>query len=184
MASPPKLRLIQGGPRPLATLGSVRLYLGGQLEKPPFDPKIQAVEEDTWQVLSADNVAHEIDEHPIRLMTALIDQQPLTIGQVLIGRNCWRMVTTDFDQQTSCRTEWIQLALKNLFDELQARSVPSLAMVLPGVEHGYIKTADSMDLLLDAIVEYQDTLACQLWVSVDDDSLPALKRQVALLARE
>lgn len=184
MASPPKLRLIQGGPRPQAIIGSIRLYLGGQQEKPPFDPEIQVVEEDTWQVLSADNVAHEVDEHPIRLMTALIDQQPLAIGQVLKGRKCWRLVTTDFDQQISCRTEWIQLALNNLFSELQLQSISSLAMALPGVEHGYVQTADSVALLLDAIVQHQDKLECQMWLSVEPDNLPLINRQMASYLHE
>lgn len=47
------------------------------------------------QVLSADPAIRETDEHPIRLVTSLIDQQPLSVGEVFTSGHSWKAVIAE-----------------------------------------------------------------------------------------
>jgi hypothetical protein len=178
MSNPPKLRLIHGGQRPTITLGSFQIYLVSESIDPSFDIDVQVVEEDTWQVLSADTTAREIDEHPIRLMTELIEQKPLAVGDVHISGPRWRVVIVDFDQEPVCQPAWLRLSLKHLFERVEEQDIRSLSMPLLGIQHGHIPVNDSLALLLDTISPLQLEVDCRIWLTVPQDSLAVARKKL------
>ena len=77
------LRLIDGGLHRETSFGHLRIVAAPE-NAAPFEVEAIAFEEDTWLVMSADPKICEPQEHPIRLMTDLIETQPEPVGSVLI----------------------------------------------------------------------------------------------------
>ena len=96
-------------------------------------------EEDTGLVLSADSKLSGYDEHPIRLMTSLLDMQTQAPGSVLVkGENPYRMfaIVHDLDREQSCQESFVLAALKRtliLCDELE---ISTVGMQMLGSRHG------------------------------------------------
>ena len=75
----PVLRVLQGGRSP------VRGEIVAALEQhPPFLVEARVYEEDRWLVLSSPLEPQAVEEHPIRLMTALWVAEPQSPGSVVV----------------------------------------------------------------------------------------------------
>lgn len=176
MSKSPTLRVIQGGPTPLTRIESVEIYVADDSVKPLIPIDVQIVEEDTWQVLSADASAKETDEHPIRLMTSLIDQQPLPVGEVIVSGHRWKAVIADFDQDDMCKREWIDLALQHIHQLTGVKQVKSLQMPLLGYKHGWLTCEESLESLVHSIRINKPHPVKRIWLSVTGAALPEVER--------
>ena len=96
-------------------------------------------EEDTGLVLSADLQLKVYDEHPIRLMTSLLEMESQVPGSVLVkGKNPYRMfaIVHDLDQVESCQEAWITSAVEQTLAICDELGIGSIAMQMLGTRHG------------------------------------------------
>lgn len=177
MSGPPILQVIKGGKSDDFRIGSVRLTCGDSETSPAFTVDVQVVEEDTWQVISADPTIREIDEHPIRLMTGLIDQKPLTIGDVVVKGKRWHVVVYDFDQEPICRREWVETALQQVLNTAENNKVSAIAIPLLGCAHDCLTWDQSLGLLIDLLQKTSTASLQRVWLTVDASHLDAVRGQ-------
>ena len=178
MSPRPHLKVIEGGRQPLVTFGLLQVYLDVFTTRSSSLVDVEVVEEDTWQVLSAENVALEVDEHPIRLMTSLIDQQPLAAGDVLKARARWRLVTADFDAEPVTMPEDIKTALEHLLEEVRRNRVRSISMPLLGVSHGHVSAAQSTAILIDTLHRFQHDTNCRIYLRLAEEHTSIVRDQL------
>jgi len=178
MANFPKLQIIDGGKSAGVRIGTVRVTCGDSKTSPLFTADAQVTEEDTWQVLSADPEIREEHDHPIRLMTGLIDQQPLTVGDIVIKNREWRAVIYDFDQEPMCRREWVETALHQVLDHVQDKKLGTIAMPLLGCVHDCIEWSESLELLIGLLLSTAPKSLQRIWLEVPDAHLIAVQRQL------
>jgi len=169
------LRLLSGG-REEIRLGTLHLRLAPASE-PPFTPAAVAAEEDTWQVLSADPRLRPPGEHPVRVMTGLLDAAPLAPGSVLLRAGVplkLLAVVYDFDQAPCCRPEWVAACYAALFHTVAERRLHSLALPLLGLRHGRLSVAAAGDLLLAALAKAPRGRLTHLWLVVPTEAIGEL----------
>jgi len=153
MDNRPRLRLIQGSLHREMRHRSVQIIATPE-NKPPFRVDAVAAEEDTFLVLSAPPIVREPDEHPVRLMTRLIEMVPETPGTVLVkGKSPLRLlaIVHDLNQEPSWREEWVAKALQEIFREAEERNLRSIALPLLGTLHGSMKKERFAALLKSAL---------------------------------
>lgn len=141
----------------------------------PFDVDAIVFEEDTWLVLSADPKACEPEEHPIRLMTELIEAQPEPVGSVLIkGRNPTRFlaIVHDVDQDPTWREEWVESALKEILRLAEHRSLRSVKLPLLGTLHGRLEKQRFVVLLGRALAQATFNHLKSLWLVAPAEACP------------
>lgn len=145
----PELRLIYGGLHCETNLGPIRIVASPEY-KPPFKVDAVVAEEDTFLVLSADPVVHEVHEHPIRLMTRLIETRPEIPGSVLVkGRKPFKFfaIVHDLNQEPTWKEEWVERALKGILQETETRNLQSIRLPMLGTKHGTLEKERFMVLL-------------------------------------
>lgn len=142
--------MIQGGRDRTWQFGGLQVWIAVAHE-PPFFPDYELIEEDTWRVLGAGRKFHEVKEHPVRLMTGVIDQAAMETGTCFRrGRRVF-MVMHDIEQDPVCRTEWIEAALARAFRCVDRQQGVTLSMQAPGIEHGHLALANSLEVLTGAL---------------------------------
>ena len=149
------LRLIQGGLQCRIRFGPIRIVAAPQ-RSAPFQVDALAVEEDTWLVMSAEPKIGDLQEHPIRLMTDLLEAQPKSVGSVVVqGRNPIRFmaIVHDVDHDPTCRQKWVQCALNEIFREAERRKLRTLGMPLIGTLHGKLVTQHFAELFSQALLQ-------------------------------
>jgi hypothetical protein len=164
-------------------LNSVILSCANDLEIPPFPIEVDIVEEDTWQLMAADTVATDLDEHPIRLMTSLIDQQPATPGEVIEKGNQWRTVIFDLDEDPPCRPEWVKTALERVMELIVQHGINSLSMPLPAYQQHCLSCRSATRLLLDSLQMLPADKSLSVWLKIPGSGLEQviseLERQIS-----
>ena len=114
------------------------------------------VEEDTWLILSAKPEVTIPHEHPVRLMTRLLDAHPLPPGTVFLRQGeplTLVAVVHDFGVEPCCRPEWVATALTEILRICRERGLHSLQLPLLGVRHGRLTAATVLALLVHALRE-------------------------------
>ena len=132
------LRLIDGGLHCETSFHHLRI-VAAPVNAAPFDVDAIAFEEDTWLVMSADPKICEPQEHPIRLMTDLIETKPEPVGSVLIqGSQPLRFlaIVHDVNQEPTWKEEWIESALREIFRKAERRRLQAIGLPLIGTLHG------------------------------------------------
>ncbi len=168
------MRVISGGRHRAHRFGSVTIVAGTHGD-PPFQPEVEVLEEDTWRLLSAPADASPAAEHPVRLMTALIDDRPARPGSVLADGRRWLAVVYDLDQDPVCREEWVSQALDELLRTAARRRCRSLALPLLGHAHGGLHWKRSL-ALLDGALRNPSQLSpssLRIWLQLPDELLAA-----------
>jgi len=149
------LRLIQGGLHPSMSFGPVRIISAP--ESPPlFRVQVLAFEEDTWIIMSANPKTCEPEEHPIRMMTQMIETHPEKVGTVLVrGNNPVRFlaIVHDVDQEPTCREEWVESALMEMFLNAEHLGIQSIGLPLIGTLHGKLEVKRFVELLSKVLVQ-------------------------------
>jgi hypothetical protein len=128
----------------------------------PFTVSVFAYEEDTSLILSTAARVQSLQDHPLRVMTALVDAPTYPPGTVLPrGGSPLRLfaVVHDLEQEPSTRDEWILRALENVLSFCRTNHVIALGLDPLGAVHGQ-RSAD----------QFRQTLQRQLSTS----PLPAL----------
>jgi hypothetical protein len=165
-----RMRVISGGRHRAHRFGSVTVVAGTHRD-PPFQPEVEVLEEDTWRLLSAPAHASPAAEHPVRLMTALIDDRPARPGSVLASGRRWLAVVYDLDQDPVCREEWVSQALDELLRTAARRRCRSLSLPLLGHTHGGLHWKRSL-ALLDGALRQAATAApspMRIWLRLPDE---------------
>jgi hypothetical protein len=161
-----KLRVIQGGfhfeiPHELYRI------VAAPKEKPPFDVDAVAYEEDTYLVLSADPTVREPKDHPVKIMTKLIETTPETPGTVLVrGQHPLRFLAIihDLNQDPTWREEWITSALSGIFKEAETRELTSVAIPMLGCLHGTLDGRRFFGLLRIAVARSKQRHLKRIWL--------------------
>lgn len=163
-----KLRLIPGGLQCQTVFGSIRITATPE-ESPPFKADAIAFEEDTWLVMSADPKVADPPEHPIRLMTGLIEARPEPVGSVLVkGKNPLRFlaIVHDVNQDPTWQEEWIESALKEIFRESEHRKLQAIGLPLLGTLHGKLEKKRFIAMLARILRQLSFKHLKQLWLIV------------------
>ena len=145
----PDLRLIHGAFVCKTSLGTIQVVAAPK-ETPPFAVDAIVFEEDTFLVLSADPTVRDPKVPLVRIMTTLIETQPETPGRVLVRGKTPLMllaVIHDFHQEPSWKEEWIETALKGIFQESERRRLGSIAIPLLGTVHGALDKGSAVGLI-------------------------------------
>ena len=165
-----KLRVIQGGQYFEIPHGSYRIVAAPE-EKSPFDVDAVVYEEDTYLVLSADPKVREPKDHPVKIMTRLIEATPETPGSVLVrGKHPRRhplrflAIIHDFNQEPTWREEWIASALNGIFQEAETRKLTSVALPMLGCLHGSLDRQRFFALLRSAITQSTQRRLKRIWL--------------------
>ena len=134
---------------------------------PPFAIDALIVEDDTWQVLAADPEFHPTAEHPVRLMQALRQAEPVPPGSVVFEAGVparLRAVVHDLDRDPSWREEWIAAALASCLEIAAERGLRSLAVPLLGTRHGRLPPGRALELVEEALTAPAAELPKRLWI--------------------
>jgi hypothetical protein len=167
-------------------IGPVQIVAAPE-ENQPFDVEALAIEEDTWRIMSAEPQTCDPNEHPIRIMTQMIEAGPEKVGAVLThGKDPVRFlaIVHDVDQEPSFREEWLLTAIKNVFLGVEQRGLKSLGLPFLGTRHGRLDTRRFIVLLSRILTETTFHNMTRLWLitpqgkdSITIESLKSLAEQ-------
>jgi hypothetical protein len=179
------LRVIEGGLRRQLTCGRLRIVTCPQ-NLPPFAVQAVVVEEDTWLILSADPKIAPTEEHPIRLMTDLVNTEKETVGTVRVndGRPLrFLAIVHDVDCEPTWREQWVQSALAEVLQEAEKRRLGAVGLPLLGTRHGRLRPKRFAELLATALLGVELTHLTRLWlIAPVDQAAVVVERLQALLA--
>lgn len=164
----PSLRLIHGGLHRRVHIGRLRLAAAPETA-PPFEVEAVVEEEDTHLVLSAPVALPEDPEHPIRLMTALLEEHGEEPGSVIArkGRPLRLLaVVHDLSAEPTWREDWVETTLENVLCETGRRRICSLALPCLATRHGRLEPQRFVVLLRQALVRHAPDSLQRLWLIV------------------
>ena len=151
------------------SINTIVIACGSDRKTPPFHIDVTVVEEDTWQVLAAGNAAPETHEHPIRLMTSLIEQKPVPAGELIIHGNEWRLVVVDLDQDPVCGPISIARGLVTLALQIEKHRISGISLPILGLSNDCIQIDEFIKLLKTHILENSALTSLQhLWLRVPE----------------
>lgn len=133
-----KFRLIQGGLQCQTVFASLNVIAAPE-KSPPFKVDAIAYEEDTWLMMSAEPEIADPPEHPIRLMTDLIEAQPRAAGSVVVREKNplqFLAIVHDVNQDPTWREQWVEACLEKIFNESEQRMLQAIGLPLLGTKHG------------------------------------------------
>ncbi len=166
MSEKNSFKLIQGGLHPSMSFGPLKIVSGSE-NSPPFHVQALAFEEDTWLIMSANPKNCEPEEHPIRMMTQVIEARPEKVGTVLVrGNNPIRFlaVVHDVDQEPTWREKWVESALREIFLKAEQRGIQSIGLPLIGTLHGKLEEKRFVELLCQVLVQMEFKHLKRLWL--------------------
>jgi hypothetical protein len=135
-----------------------------------WPPEAEAVvlEEDTARILNDTGEVCAVQDHPIRIMTALYDDPGLVPGSVWVAAGTplrLHAVVHDFDYEPSWREDWILAALEEVRRVVVRRRILALAIPLLGAIHGRIAEERAKELVLAHFSPGRDGLK-RLWLGL------------------
>jgi len=166
----PNLQIIPGAYPLDICVGTLRIVAAPK-HRPPFKVAAMAFEEDTFLVMSAEQVVRAPRESLMKVMTRVIETRPEIPGTVLVrGKRPLRLlaVVHDLNQEPSWREEWIADCLERIFAEAESRRLRSIALPFLGTIHGRLETGRFVELLGHALNQTALTHLERLWLVVPD----------------
>lgn len=152
---------------------------------PPFAVQAVAVEEDTWLIISADPQITYPEEHPVRLMTDLMNTEKEKVGSVRVKDGDplrFLAIVHDVDSEPTWREEWVQSALVEVLREAEKCKLAAVALPLVGTRHGRLQPGRFAELLAAALMGTELLHLKRLWLVVPADQvLDVSKRLESLL---
>lgn len=150
MKNKPHLTVLEGGRDRLARVNSVILKIVADTLSPlPVDVRI--FEEDTYLVLTVDPVIRHAEEHPIRLMTKVVESKPNKTGTIVTNDPSWYAIVHDLDNEPTCRLEWIEMAYRQALLLGEIKRVQKMGIPLLGSVHGKVSSETSLKMLIESI---------------------------------
>lgn len=145
-------------------------------DEPPFLVEALVLEEDTYLVLSADPRAGEpYPEHPIRMMTSLLEVEPREPGTILLrDRSPLEIaaIVHDLDQEPSWREEWVASALEGAIAEAERLKLHALGLEMLGAMHGRLERPRFLQILRQALQRAHPRSLERIWL-IPPPSRPA-----------
>jgi hypothetical protein len=176
-----RLRVITGGLHCELSFGPLRIVASPEKSR-PFMVDAIAFEEDTFLIMSADPMICEPAQHPIRLMTELINARPVPVGSVLVKGNHplrFLAIVHDVNQDPTWKEEWVASALNKIFQEAELRRLEAVGLPLLGTLHGKLEKKRFAVLLSRALMRTSFLYLRRLWliapVGVNLDIITMLK---------
>jgi hypothetical protein len=128
--------------------------VSGELGQPPFPVEAVVIEEDTYLVLSAETVVREPQEHPLQILHAVHQAEPVVPGAVVVQPGSplrLLAVVHDLSAEPICREAWVVAALDAIVTEVDNRHICALGMPLLGSVHGRIERQRVLSLVAEAL---------------------------------
>ena len=107
------MKLVYGGQAKDIFFRGINITLAPR-ETPPFSVDVMVFEEDTNLVLTVDQEKEYVMEHPIRIMTDIMNAPKHQPGTVVTNGNSWYAVVIDLDEEPICRKEWCEKAFEQV----------------------------------------------------------------------
>ncbi len=147
MSGENKFNLIIGGTAHQVKVNKVSIEVVSDAVTPlPID--VRVFEEDTHLVLTVDPVMRYTEEHPIRLMTSIMEEKPRKPGAVVRKNSSWYAVVHDLDAEPICREEWIDTAYGGCLQLAEKSGVIRLGLPLLGAVHSSFPAQESLQILV------------------------------------
>jgi hypothetical protein len=145
-----RLTILEGGRDKQTTVNTVTLAVIPDSTSPlPVDTRV--FEEDTYLVLTVDPVMRYTEEHPVRLMTRLMETNPQKTGSIVTNNASWYAVVHDLDAEPTWRTEWVKNAYLETFMLGEKKRVQRIGLPLLGSVHGNFSPVKSLEMLIKVI---------------------------------
>jgi hypothetical protein len=145
MKSNRPFRLITGGSSGRIKINRTVMEVSSASGSLPVD--VRVFEEDTRLALTVDSVMRHVEEHPVRLMTDILEARPAEPGTVVRKRTSWYAVVLDLDAEPMLRREWIDAAYAEVLRLAEEGGVARLGLPLLGTVHGRHPAGDSLGML-------------------------------------
>lgn len=145
-----RFTILEGGKDKQLTVNTVKLAVI-PVSTSPLPVEVRVFEEDTHLVLTVDPVMRYTEEHPVRLMTRVMEAKPKKPGSIVTNNASWYAVVHDLDADPTWRREWISQAYQTTLTLAEKKMIRQLGLPLLGSVHGKLPPADSLNLLIDAV---------------------------------
>ncbi len=148
-----RFRVISGSYPYEISRGSLKIVAAPKNNQ-PFPIDAVAFEEDTFLVLNADTAIREPKESLMRVMTKVIETCPEEPGSVLVkGERPLRMlaIVHDLNREPTWKEEWVESALRGIFQEAERRRLESLALPFIGTLHGKLGKGRFVGMLREVL---------------------------------
>ena len=171
-----KFRVIPGTYPYEISRGSLKIVAAPQ-DAQPVPVNAVALEEDTFLVLSAETSVREPKESLMKVMTKVIETLPETPGSVLVKDNRpVRMlaIVHDLNREPTWKEEWVESALRGIFQEMETRRLTSLALPFIGTLHGRLGKERFIRILREVLEGMEFKHLRTLWLVVPSKTKPAI----------
>lgn len=173
------MKLLHGGLPKYSIINGIKIVAAPR-QQPPFVVEVMVFEEDTNLILTVDKEIYYQEEHPIRLMTSLINAKNHQVGSLVKNQNSWYAVVVDINADTICTSSWVLKAYKNLFSDLVARKIPAAGIHLLG-QHGKLPLQLAVQLLLDTIRAVPQCYLRRIWLIVPEQDIKTVRGYLSSL---
>jgi hypothetical protein len=150
MTDTTRFTVLKGGRGKQATIKTVSVCVVPD-SLSPLPAEVRVFEEDTHLVLTVDPVIRYTEEHPIRLMTSVMEAKPRKPGSIVTNNSNWYAVVHDLDREPTWRQAWIEKAYREILLLVEKKRIRKIAVPLLGSAHGKFSQDESMRMLLQAI---------------------------------
>jgi hypothetical protein len=157
------LKLIRGGLYRPASINGIKIAISS-LDSPPFPVDVTVFEEDTNLVLTVAPEYTYQEEHPIRLMTSIMESPRYTPGTVVRHSDRWYAVVIDLDREPVIEGKWCKEALDNIFQMVRQHRITSLAIPILGTVHGRLDVDEQLKMILEKLNTQKSLPLKSLWI--------------------
>ncbi len=169
----PDLTVIRGGSGEPAQHPVVLVGLEGT---PPRSLCARVVEEDTHLVLSASPEIRDPKESKERIMIRAMNARPEPPGSVLVRTGPplqMLAVVRDLNCDPTWKEEWVEQALKTVFDLAERLKIRSLGIPLLGTRYGGMSVERFFDLLFHILDRQQreSVYPARVWLLVSESEV-------------
>ena len=142
--------VLEGGKNKQVTVNTVNLAVVPN-SLSPLLVNVRVFEEDTHLVLTVDPDMRHTEEHPIRLMTRIMETKPKKPGSIITRNASWYAIVHDLDVEPSWRQKWIEDAYLAILKLAETKRVQKLGLPLLGSVHGNFSPEQSLKILIQNI---------------------------------
>lgn len=146
----------------------------------PLPVDVRVFEEDTCLVLTVDPVMRYVEEHPVRLMTRIMETKPHLPGSVVTKKRSWYAVVHDLDAEPVFRKEWIDKAYARTLLIAGEKEVRVLGMPLLGTVHGTFPPSESLRFLLCQLEQQQHLSLAKLVLLERPEMVEKIRKLLSL----